>query len=200
VENGFDFGRSMARGEDVSILNKIKSKTTLINKEDFEGKLAYFKKLSEVLILAINNSTWKFFEEDRKLSKYIPKWQNDGVAGVYKLNKTEIPIYELYDDTIEPSVIILNVKQLGKMIQYSPLNIDDEASLKRDIFHINVQEFAPDSDLMNEFIGKPPQWLEEAGSDKEKQKEYLQERVLVHIFERFEFELSKDFTGFFFAI
>lgn len=200
VENGFDFGRSMARGEDVSVLNKIKSKTTLINKEDFEGKLASFKKLSDVLILAINNSTWKFFEEDRKLSKYIPKWQNDGVAGVYKLNKTEIPVYELYDDTKEPSVIILSVKQLGKMVQYSPLSIDDEASLKRDIFHIDVQEFAPDSDLMNEFIGKPPEWLGKLGSDHEKQKEYLQERVLIHIFERFEFELSEDFTGFFFTI
>lgn len=60
---------------------------------------------------------------------------------------------------------------------------------------MNIQEFSEIPDLMDKFIKKPPEWLEKMG-DEQKQKEYLRERVLIHIFQRFEFKRHDKFDGY----
>ncbi len=198
-DNGFGFGRGMATGENDSILDKIKGKAERIKPEDFDLKLGLNEDPSTILIFAVNNASWQFFEDERKSKKYIPKWQTKGLAGIYKFVDQEIPVYEIYDGKNEPAVFILNTKKLGELIQYSPLDEKDSQDLRKDIFYINVREFLIDSALMAEFISNPPKWLK-AIKEIDKQKEYLQERVLINIFERFEFRPSEDFEGYFFSI
>jgi hypothetical protein len=118
------------------------------------------------------------------------------IEGAVKFKNRLIPIYQLFTPKAEYSkIFILDKSKIGKFIQYSPLNNEDKPCLAYNSFLINVQEFIPNSDLVNEFLAKPPQWLLEAGG-QDKQIEYLQERVLIHVFEKFEFQIHEKFYGY----
>lgn len=118
------------------------------------------------------------------------------IDGVYKFQNKLIPVYQLFTPKAEHSdIYVLDKSKIGKFIQYSPLDDKDKPDLAYNAFLINVQEFIPNSDLVNEFLGKPPQWLLDAGS-QDKQIEYLQERVLIHVFEKYEFQIHDKFYGY----
>lgn len=79
------------------------------------------------------------------------------------------------------------------------MNKGEDKNLVKDIFYINVQAFSENNNLMEQFIKKPPEWLKKIGNEQ-KQREHLQERVLIHIFERFEYNKPKDFEGYKFLL
>lgn len=60
---------------------------------------------------------------------------------------------------------------------------------------MDVGIFTDDSDSMKKFLDNPPEWLKEVG-DQDSQKKYLKERVVIKIFERFEFKLAEEVKGF----
>lgn len=98
-------------------------------------------------------------------------------------------------DADKSKIYILDKTKLGKYIQLSPIDKGESTNLQNDIFLMDIQEFLEESATLNKMLGKPPVWLTGIGN-KESQIKYLQERVLIHIFERFEFSLSKNFIGF----
>jgi hypothetical protein len=67
--------------------------------------------------------------------------------------------------------------------------------MTENVFLINVQIFDLGSSLTNDFLRNPPEWLKKQGA-LEKQVEYLRERVLIHIYERYEFQPHKHFVGY----
>ncbi len=201
IDEAFGFGRSMAYGENDQVLEEISNKATEITKDNFESTLANIK-TSNVVLIATNHAIWKFFE--RSNSNWIPKWHREFpkelssqmIDGVYKFQNKLIPVYQLFTPKAEHSeIFILDKSKIGKFIQYSPLDDKDKPDLAYNAFLINVQEFIPNSDLVKEFLGKPPQWLLDAGS-QDKQIEYLQERVLIHVFEKYEFQIHDKFYGY----
>jgi hypothetical protein len=201
IDEAFGFGRSMAYGENDQVLEEISNKATEITKDNFESTLANIK-TSNVVLIATNHAIWKFFE--RSNSNWIPKWHREFpkelssqmIDGVYKFQNKLIPVYQLFTPKAEHSeIFILDKHKIGKFIQYSPLDDKDKPDLAYNTFLINVQEFIPNSDLVKEFLGKPPQWLLDAGS-QDKQIEYLQERVLIHVFEKYEFQIHDKFYGY----
>lgn len=201
MDEAFGYGRSMAYGENEQILEAIDKKVTPIGKEQFDSTLALIK-TSNIVILATNQAIWDFFE--RGSGNYIPKWNRNfpqdlnatAIEGVYKFKRSLLPVYQIFTTNAGQSKIyILDKSKIGKYIQYSPLDVKDSQESLRDAFLIDVQQFERDNDLMAEFLQKPTKWLEEEG-DREKQIEYLQERVLIHIFERYEFQLHKNFVGY----
>jgi len=201
IDEAFGFGRSMAYGENDQVLEEIGNKATEITKDNFESTLTNIK-TSNIVLIATNHAIWKFFE--RSNSNWIPKWHrefpkelsNQMIDGVYKFQNKLIPVYQLFTPKAEHSdIYVLDKSKIGKFIQYSPLDDKDKPDLAYNAFLINVQEFIPNSDLVNEFLGKPPQWLLDAGS-QDKQIEYLQERVLIHVFEKYEFKIHDKFYGY----
>ena len=84
---------------------------------------------------------------------------------------------------------------MGQLVQLLPLNEGEEAKSVEDIFYMDIQAFSENEELMNEFIKKPPEWLQKIG-DEQKQREHLRERVRIQIFERFEYIKSDDFEGY----
>lgn len=199
MEEGFEFGRAMATGENTDLLQKLKAKSEIIQSTDFEARL---KILADPIILAINNASWRFFEESEFSKNFQPKWslkdERDSfpkeLSGLYRMDNKNVPVFELYDDKNTSFILILDSRNLGALTQYSPLDKTDDISLKEDIFKMNVQEFLEDSVLMESFLNKPPEWLAKLGTRMD-QENYLKERVLIHIFERFEFTVSPDFKG-----
>ena len=66
---------------------------------------------------------------------------------------------------------------------------------KKDIFFIRVQAFSQDEILTQSLLKETPKWLSEIGTEDE-QKRYLQKKVLLQIFERFEFQKHDNFVGY----
>jgi hypothetical protein len=60
---------------------------------------------------------------------------------------------------------------------------------------MGVEAFSEVIKLMEEFLGNPPPWLKEMG-DTNVQREYLKEKALIRILERFEFQPSRNFEGY----
>ncbi|QQS21123.1 MAG: hypothetical protein IPL87_01160 [Candidatus Moraniibacteriota bacterium] len=203
MEEGFEFGRNMVIGENTDLLKKIKDRSAVISAADLDQKIADISTTGEAIIIAVNNASWRSFFEANQNEKYTPKWRLNiaegslpkEINGFYKVKDKDIPVYELYDNKRDSYILVLNKNRLGILTQYSPLEATDSESLKIDIFKINVQEFLPESELMKKFLQNPPDWLSKEGSQKN-QENYLMERILIHVFERFEFNLQEDFEGF----
>jgi len=196
---GNNYGRNFATGENSYILDEIAKSCQEISKEDFESTLSKFKNPKDVVIFATNIAFWRFFEDSKN---FKPKWYRDikqlevkGFGGWYDFNGQLVPVFETYHRKIEKQVLILNKNKIGQLIQLSPLNEGEDESLVKDIFYINIRAFSENNDLMEQFIKKPPEWLKKIGNEQ-KQREHLQERVLIHIFERFEYNKPKDFEGY----
>ena len=196
---GKNYGRDLASGENSHLLEEIAKDCQEISKEDFEATLSKFKNPKDIVIFATNILLWQFFQN---FKEFKPKWYRDveqlevkGFGGWYDFNGQLIPVFETNHRNIEKQVLILNKNKTGKLIQLSPLNEGEDESLVKEIFYMNIQAFSENNNLMEQFIKKPPEWLKKIG-DEQKQREYLQECVLIHIFERFEYNKPKDFEGY----
>jgi len=205
-DEGFDFGRSIAAGENREIILKIGEKLEKNKEKDFESKLLLFGDLSNAIILAVNNASWKFFEQEKRSGEYKPRWQLNNIGmysqqeivGIYKINDADIPVYEIYDGTNKTAIFVLRKNKIGTLVQYSPLDEGENKQLQEDHFLIDVQSFdiKSNNELINKFLFKDtPDWLKDVGTPKE-QEDYLKERVLIHIFEKFEFKPNESIIGY----
>ncbi len=71
-------------------------------------------------------------------------------------------------------------------MQYSPIDKDDDKKLLKDIFYMDVQELSSDEKMMEKIIKEKSSWLVKKGNEEE-QRKYLQERVIINIYESFEY-------------
>ena len=198
-ERGIEYGRNLASGENSELLENIIDQCKERKSSEFEKTLAQFQDLSNVIIFATRVIPDMFFENSES---FKPKWHRDalqldvnGFEGYYSFNGMDIPIFEIYHKSIDKQILILNKNRLGTLIQQSPLNEEDNEELKNDIFYINVQAFSENKELMDKSIQEASEWLQDIGNEKQ-QREYLQERVLIQILERFEYIKSKEFEGY----
>ncbi len=196
---GVNYGRNLASGENSLLFENIASQCKEIKESEFEKILVQFQDLSDAIIFATNIMLYKFFENSKN---FKPKWHREtlqldikGFEGYYSFSGKDIPIFETYHKNIDKQILVLNKAKLGTLIQYSPLNEGESEELKKGIFYINVQAFSENKELMDKSIQKAPEWLQKIGNE-EKQRDRLQEMVLIHIFERFEYSKPKEFEGY----
>lgn len=196
---GENYGRDLASGEDSYLLDDIAKNCKEITKKDFEATLAKFENSGDIVIFATNIAFWRFFEDSKN---FKPKWHRDikqleikGFGGWYDFNGQSIPVFETYHRKIDKQILILNKAKMGQLVQLSPLNDGEDKKSVEDIFYVDIQAFSENTELMEEFIKKPPEWLQKIG-DEQKQREHLQERVRIQIFERFEYNKPADFEGY----
>lgn len=196
---GRNYSRDLANSEDSDIIGKIMSFCKEVEETNFEKILEEFGNLKDIIIFATNVALYRFFENKRN---FKPKWYKDspkidikGFQGMYVFNEKYIPIFVTYHREIKKQILILNKSKLGRLIQYSPLNEGESEQLKKDIFYMNIQSFSENQQLMNDFISKSPDWLKKKGSE-DKQIEYLREKALIQIYERFEYIKHENFEGY----
>lgn len=191
---GENYGRNIATGVDSEILDKIREKATKIKKGQFEETLKGLKNLEDIIIVGNRVSMMRFFDSTHIFMPYwhrdTPKVDVQGFYGQYKYQDKLIPVFEIFDNKSKTNIYIINKRTLGKLVQHSPINEDEDQNLIRDIFYFNIRAFSEDEALMNEFISKPPEWLKEI-KEVEKQKEHLAERILIQIYVRFSIEWDK---------
>ena len=195
---GTNYGEDLASGENSVLVEKIAQNCREIKEDQFENKLDEFENLSDVIILAAFLTIEFYFDNS---NKFKPQWKRDcqqlpvkGFAGFYKFRGINIPVFATHHRKSNKQIFILYKSRLGKLVQYSPFNEGEDENLLREMFYMNIQSFSENSKLMDRYIKNPPNWLQEIG-DEQKQREYLQEHVLIHIFERFDYE-TPNFKGF----
>ncbi len=127
-----------------------------------------------------------------------PKLDLPSFKGFYVDRDRHVPVLALRTDYPPDTVILLDLNRLGCLHQYSPLAPGATQDEMHDVFHILVKAFSEDVSLMKEYLSNPPSWLKEQG-DEDAQKKYLEKRVEVLVRETFEFHLSEDFVGYWFA-
>ncbi len=196
---GGNWGRDIASFENFVLLEKIIEGCQEILEDEFDAKLKDAGNYDEIFILASKISIWRFFDQR---DGFQPKWDEsvkelkvNGFIGWYYIANNKIPVFEAHHRSIGSFLLILNKKSLGKIIQLSPLAQGDNKESQIQGFFWDIQDFSENEEKMEEFISSPLEWLNEIG-DEEKKREYLQERVHVQIFERFEFKRSDKFIGY----
>ena len=196
---GINYGRVMAVDENSLLFKNMANTCIEITDNEFEKTLENFDNLSNVLIFGVNIKFHTFFKKSNnfkpKLHRDTRKLDVNGFIGYYSFNNEDIPIFKIRDESANNQILLLNKNRMGKLVQYSPLNEGEDKKLMNGILYMNVQDFSDNHKLMDETIETAPEWLKKYG-DKEKQKEHLREKVLIHIFERFEYRIPEDFEGY----
>jgi hypothetical protein len=195
---GVHYGEDMGQLETMDLFNQISNHCIQISSSELEGALKKFENPKEIVILASANPGFWFFKDSQN---FKPKWQKGisqieikGFAGWYDIEGETIPVFDI-GLPANKQMLILDRSRMGKLIQLSPLNKGENKILLRDIFYINIRAFSDDQNLINEYIEKSIEWLKKVGNE-ERQREYLQERALIEIFERFEYNQTQDKIGY----
>lgn len=193
------FARSLSSGEDNQLFTEIMNQCQLSTMNNFEDILAISGSLSDLVIITSGVNIWKYFEGKKQ---FKAGWRNDveklpiqGFNGWLEHSGIQIPIFGITNSGQEDIILILNKAKFGWLYQYSPLNNEMDLSLGRDIFYMNIKLLTERKDLIEKFKLEPPEWLIKAGDDAVRQA-YIQERVVIEIYEKFEFIPSDDFLGY----
>lgn len=196
---GESYGRDMATGEDSYLFDTIASFCKQANGKDISEIINRFYNPSNVILISTTALLYRYIEESEK---FIPKWKKDiternvkGLFGWYSYRNYAIPIFEINHRIIDNQLLILNKAKLGKFYQYNPLEENDSEEFKKDIFFMKILSFSEDQEYLENYLKNPPAWIKEKGNIK-KQKEYLNLRVLIQLFERYEVKKDEDFEGF----
>lgn len=193
-EWGETYGRNLASGENSAILKQIIESCVRVDDISFKSILAKFKNKKNVLILLVNNSSYNLFQDDEGFRYHNTKI-NNSLSGYYNFDGVEIPVYEFFHNNIGTQTIVINKYNIDKLIQYSPLGENDTKNLMNDMFLMDIRSFSENKNLLKDMLDDPPDWLQKKG-DRDAQRLYLEEHVLIKIQECLELIISDDYQGY----
>ncbi|MDO8870092.1 MAG: hypothetical protein Q7V10_05010 [Methanobacteriaceae archaeon] len=199
--SGIRYGNNLARGEESSILENILNNCKKIEKKMFKKTLEKISSSDIIIIVTGFNSSEFIMKSKNFFGKYdnkVPKLDLNkmkGFKGYHKSNENNIPVFRVFNAQND-SLIILNKSKFGKLTQYYPLNKLEDQKFMRSMFYMNIRAFSDDKSLMKEYLTASIDWLKDIGNDEE-QRKYLEEKVLIEIYEKFEFVKEEGFEGYF---
>lgn len=202
-DEAFDFGKSIVRGENSFIINKLSEQLQEINSENINNAIHDItKEEGDLIFISVNNAAFYQFEYNAPSENYIAEWRKeflnldlknkDGISGVYKLGNINIPVYNIYSQDEHPTLILINTKSMGVINQYIPKDTNEDNHIGE--YFISIKEVLKNSEEENQLLEDPPNWLRDRG-DKIEQSKYLQEKVVIKITEKIDFRVSDVITG-----
>jgi len=196
---GKEYGHNLALDENLILAENIIGLCKEIEDTEFENSLREFNNISNLFLLSINTNLYRFFKYSKN---FIPRWNLDcrqlnikGFEGWYLFEEKKIPIFQIFLRNSTSKILILNSARLGELYQYQPLDEGESEDLIKDVFYMSIKSLSDNPNLINDFINKQPDWLKEKGN-ADKQKEYLEEHVILNIYERFKFDKHVNFEGY----
>ena len=206
LDEGFNFGQSIIRGENKIIIEKLNDRIPIIDKGNIDQFSFSSTDFKNIIAISVNGAINEFYGSSSNSSKFIPNWHqkyndiseneysNESI-GILKFKDSFIPVYEIYGDGIERQLIILDVFTLGSLIQYAPPNFKSSNQYNSlGFLSVEVIEVMEDTEQERMIFEQSPQWLLEKG-DRASQVLYLRENVLIKVFERIEFLVGKHVQG-----
>jgi len=199
VNWGIEYGRMMARGENSFLFKKISNLCKLLdsNINDILENLDP----SQIIMICTGKDFYSILRDQgnfySKRHRESPKSDLNSLTefrGYYQFKKYNIPVFGLNTEN-NKKILILKKSDLGRIIQYSPLNDEDNSDYVKDLFYINIRAFSDYTQLIDEFLNESIDWLEEKGGEIE-QRKFLEQKVWIQIYERFKYENVEDIEGF----
>ena len=198
-----NYGRTIAICENSLLFEWVKSQCKELDEQNIKVALESLSELKDIVLLAEYGTIFnRFFNSDKFIS-YLdtpPKsGEKNEFKGYYIYNNKEIPVYEFPLKDSSDEVMIFNQTQLGSLIQYMPSLEGDNKEFIEDRFYMEIRAYSEHTELLNNFIQNPPDWLDKKGNEKE-QRECLKKLVLLKIYEVLEYKPNPNFEGYYFKI
>jgi len=131
---------------------------------------------------------WSGLVDETRLQKFDVKNNKEYELGDYILNDKNIPIMGFDCGRNIKKLILLSKENLPIMRQFRPFwDINDASITTVNNITFELRFFSEDSQILKEFINKPPGWLKNEGEIQDMQK-FLYKRVLIRITESFNIE------------
>ncbi len=206
---GDNYGNGMAASEDQiifqQILDGIKSQSTISVVDlvsSVESRISKGDLEHPIIVQTIGRLVE--YDHTRKSSAFVDKYRNDHITskfddlnsyiGDLRVGEVKVPIFDIFvrDKKLKDKVLILDLMKFGNFFQYSPISKSEDERYKVDIFYIRVTDLNEDEEQRQITISQKPTWLEGI-ADKDK---YLRRRVLVKVFQKFEFKVAEPNSGY----
>ncbi|MBC8294976.1 MAG: hypothetical protein H8E55_04155 [Pelagibacterales bacterium] len=199
---GMSFGEDFGSAENIWILNNIFENCTE-TKTNFKLFQETYENFSSPIILYINlpgySASNHILQFKSKKDLETPNIDVRGLIGWSKIQNKYIPVFGLRHEDRKRRAIVLNASNMGKVEQFSPLELGDDSQFEKDDFFIQIRAYSEHQNLMEETLNSPPGWLKEIG-DLDTQKNYLRGKVLIDIRKKIIFNKGKEFQGYMFNL
>lgn len=210
--HGEHYGRGLASSEDQIIFNQLRSNATkLVNQQSLTDAITLG--ISEVenngFSPSIIFTTFHFGEWRRSTledQSFIPSWSATSsqfynwshFIGLYKHGRKRIPIFRYWIDSSPKDIsdiIIADLKafvRLDQFLPYSSKKERDSSQLKEHfLFKVSDLSAYSEEKTREKLIKDKPKWLE----DQENKDDYLKQKVIVHVKEKFELNVKDKKAG-----
>lgn len=198
VDWGEHYGRELAYGENESVLNKI-LKNLEFNKSSGLEELLSSITISEDTVIFCSSEG--LFEDLRKNDLFTPYWKlnttqerKPNFLGEYDYESNKIEVYNFYSKDYKNYLAVFNISSIGELIYKNPLSEKDENESLYESLKITVSDLQTNHIEMERWLGANIEWLEEKGN-KEKQREYLNQFVVLQIGVKPDYQPSKKIQG-----
>jgi hypothetical protein len=140
-----------------------------------------------------------FFYTKEWAQLFVPEWSTKstkwshvpGFQGVLKLTNTEVPIIQVRTKQDGGTACLLSFRLGISWRQYLPFDSEAEQEYLENFFFFRIIDLAVEQGTREQIIRDNPAWLREI---QEKER-YLQQRVWLRVFERFEIQTSGAVPG-----
>jgi len=199
---GEHYGRGLAESEDQIIFSEIRLKSKTLGKQNLLSKaiLSGVKKLESggykptAIFTTFHFGEWRRSTLEDK--SFIPSWNASDSSfyrwphflGLYKHGRRKIPIFRYWvrGSKEVSEVIVSDLRNFVKVNQYPPYSSKSEQSksTQKEHFLFKVTDLSAESEqkTREKLIEDKPSWLEKY----ENKAEYLKQKVIVHVKEKFE--------------
>lgn len=193
---GESYGESMARGLDREVF------TTLLDKAEQKGFSELDDLVSDlggpdsVVLVSTGHIRRKYFSDED--AKFIPSWDHNapkcdirGFSGWYKYKDKLVPVFEVFHSVDNQLLVMSRGNSNVAYEQQCPLYGDELSENVRGWFYFDIRAFSEDTELLDEMLEQPPEWLvKEGGTDE--QKRHLLQRALIKVFMRYKLHTKED--------
>jgi hypothetical protein len=192
INDGTEFGESIARKEDSEILNSISQEAIEVNISELNTAIESIG-CNNCIIIAINNGS-EYFEIDNNNFIWDSNSTHPNCIGYYRINSFDIPVYGIYDGNINKGqILILNKHHIGVVEYFIPNNAC------ADIFYnhilIEIEFFKNNSGLLTTLLNKNLPFILEKGN-KEEQINYLYTQAQLYIETKFIWRKTDNFIAY----
>jgi len=203
---GEQYGNGLAQSEDAKIFKEVADSLTASQAikgteiiSSIERLVRELRKQNvnpNIILASLDLDNLRIIRESEK---FIPRWDPryrqmdiNGYLGVLKMDSINLPVFRIYTQKNENIICILELKKLGKLVQYAPFEKEADKEYQQGKFYIRIRDLNEDAHFRQKIIGEKPVWLNEY-EDKER---YLKQKVIINIKEKIKFEIDMKNAGY----
>lgn len=205
---GEQYGEGFARSEDEAVFEKIAdnlSEVKSVKKEEVILQIIEHLKQKQIKNPIVAGSFVDYFElhDLRASDRFVPQWNRQHGStdlddlpfymGYLKYDDIKIPVLRTFSKRpgLQNTMIVFSAKDIGEWIQYPPIKTIDDKEKQKDIFFYQIYDLNSADDKRNKILQQNPDWLREHANPED----HLRQKVLINIFEKFEFNILNKEAG-----